>query len=366
MPAKTVTNPAAAAIAAMNKVAPGADKEYRDKPAESKGGMLPAGLRGIAELTGFKFDVKAEGFNKGKAFVAFRGAVKKCVDAQGNDYRGSLFYHEVTFADGRGFGDKPGKKAKAKVDEAMNTMKLLGADLSDSVAKDWTRIMAAVIDERVHFHFRTWAMEPTPAQPNPRVNAEVIRVAEDFQDDEAGEEVVDNTEVEVVAEEEEVVEEAGEEVVEEEVTESEEGVDYVALGELADSTNKKRAKEAKEAAATLQTAAEEVGLDFEALGSWSEVAEALASAGGETADEGEAEEEPEAEPEAEAEPEQVTPVKGDVVEYKPVDPKTKKPFKKAVQCEVIKVYGPKRKVDLKNLENGKTLYKDVSWDNLSL
>jgi len=359
MPMKQGTNNVAAALSVIRKAAPGADKKFRDKPAEISGGMLPAGLRGIAKLSGFKLAVKDDGFYKGKGYVAFRGVVKKCTDGQGNDYRGSLFYHEIVFADGRGFGKKPGKKAVDKVDAAMNTMKLLGLDLSNSTYDDWPTLMEEAIDNVTHFHFRTWAMPVTKTEPSPRVNAEIVRVAEGYTDDEATEDVVDNTETEVVSEEEEESETQEEGEVEEGAEGTEESPDYEALAETADSKDKKRAKEAEEAASVIQEAAKERGVDFEAYGSWAEVVEAMNS------ESSEAEEQAE-EAETEVEQEEPAPSKGDVVSYKPIDPKTKKLVKKAVECEVIKVYGPKKKADLKNLENGKTVYKDVSWDRLAL
>ena len=367
MPATVGKNNVQAAIAATKKLVPGADRKYRDKPAESKGGMLPAGVRGIALLSGFKFDVKSDGFYQGKPFVAFRGVVKQCKDAQGNDYRGSLFYHEVVFADGRAWGKKPGKKAEVKVDEAMNNMKLLGADLSEATFDDWQDIMETLIGDNTHFYFRTWSSEDTkdsktPSR-NPRVNTEIIRKAENFVDDEETVTVVEDSETET-NEEEQTEEEIGDEEAHDSTngqpTEEQEQ-DYVALAAVADSTDKKKAAQAKEAAKVIQSAAEEAGVDFESLGSWGEVAEAIV---GTSQDDGEAQTEDQEEVTEEEPEEEAPPARGDVFNYKPIDPKTKKPVRKAVECEVIKVYGPKKKVDLKNLENNKTTYKDVDWEKL--
>ena len=359
MPATVGKNNVQVAISAVKKVAPGADRKYREKPAESKGGMLPAGLRGVAQLSGFKFDVKTDGFYKGKPFVAFRGIVKRCKDGQGNDYRGSLFYHEVVFAEGRAWGNKPGKKAEAKVDEAMNNMKLLGADLSEATFEDWQDIMETLVGEDTHFHFRTWSREATKDDKNPRVNAEIVRKAEGFVDDEDELPVVEETEENEEVDTEEAGDEEAHDSTNGQPTEEQER-DYVALAAVADSTDKKKAHEAEEAAGILQSAAKEAGIDFESYDSWEDVAEALVTG---STDDAESEEEASEEQEAEDE-EEVVPAKGDVVNYKPLDPKTKKPMRKPVECEIVKVYGPKKKADLKNLENNKTVYKDVDWDKL--
>jgi hypothetical protein len=68
---------------------------------------------------------------------------------------------------------------------------------------------------------------------------------------------------------------------------------------------------------------------------------------------------PAAEPAADWEPK----VK-QVYKYKPLDPKTKKAVKKAVEVEVVAAYKKNRTVDLKNLDNTKITYKGVSWDDL--
>ena len=59
-----------------------------------------------------------------------------------------------------------------------------------------------------------------------------------------------------------------------------------------------------------------------------------------------------------------TPKVEEIYLYKPVDPKTKKPAAKAVDCEVLSVDEENRTVDLKNLNNPKMTYKKVSWDLL--
>ena len=363
MPVKSGNNPVNAAIAAMKKVAPGADKKYRDKPVEVRSGMLPTGLRGIAKLSGFKVAVKEDGFYKGKPFVAFRGVVKKCTDNTGMDYRGSLFYTEIVIADSRSFGKKPGRKAEVKVGDIENTMKILGAELSEATYDDWPGIMEDLIEEGTHFHFRTWSSEVTKQQPNPRVNQEIVRLAEEFVDEETSD-VTDDTEVEVLEDDAEEAsldtdddEVSVDEVLEEEsnddkVSEDEDEQDYIALAAIADSNDKKKKAEALEAAGVIEEAASKAGIAFEEADSWLEVAKELML--GKTNGSEETDEEEEAE---------TTPVKGDVVGYRPIDAKTKKLSKKKAECEVMLVDKRKKLVTLKNLENNKVI-KNVPWDKL--
>jgi hypothetical protein len=129
------------------------------------------------------------------------------------------------------------------------------------------------------------------------------------------------------------------------------------------------ADEERQAAAQdrLLTMAAEAGIpddEAQATDSWAQLAGMIAEAGspaatGEAAgsDEGEpAEEEPAAEP--------YVPQKGDVVLYKPVDPKTRRKAAKAVECEVLAAAARGQTVTLKNLDNPKIQYKAVSWADL--
>lgn len=74
--------------------------------------------------------------------------------------------------------------------------------------------------------------------------------------------------------------------------------------------------------------------------------------------EGEEEEKEGEEAEKEEEEENWEPKKGEVYGYKP--PK----HKRAVECEVMAVLAKAKTVTLKNLEDGKTLYKGIAWDEL--
>lgn len=69
---------------------------------------------------------------------------------------------------------------------------------------------------------------------------------------------------------------------------------------------------------------------------------------------------------AESEPTPLaTPAVKDVVHFNPIDPKTKKPAKKAVECEVISVDKKAKTVKLKLLRDGKTIFNAVPWDKIA-
>lgn len=109
------------------------------------------------------------------------------------------------------------------------------------------------------------------------------------------------------------------------------GDDLEALGSAADEGD-------QDAADRLSELSEAAGLDPNEYETWAALAEALGGSGA-------------SEPSSEW-----TPEKGEVCYYKP--PKAKK----AIECEVTAVFESSRKMNLKNLDDGKSVYKSVSWD----
>ena len=94
---------------------------------------------------------------------------------------------------------------------------------------------------------------------------------------------------------------------------------------------------------------------------WGEVADMIRNGSGNT----ETEQEPEEEQvEEEEEQDEWVPEQGSMVQYKPQDPKTKRPVKTPVDCEVTAINSKKKTVTLKNHDDGKSVYKDVPWDDL--
>ena len=158
-----------------------------------------------------------------------------------------------------------------------------------------------------------------------------------------------------------------------------------------DSLAKKAQKGDAKAEAQLREYATKAGIpeeDVDNAKKWAEVVEMIRNAGDEEAEEEaeEAEEEEEAKEEAEETEEEESeeeaeeeeeeeeeeeaeeegpepPTKGDVVMFKPVDPKTKKAAKTPAECEVVAVDKKSQTVTLKNLETKKQ-YLGVKWDKL--
>lgn len=136
--------------------------------------------------------------------------------------------------------------------------------------------------------------------------------------------------------------------------------DLVSLADKADDGD-------KDAQAQLKKMALDAGVspkDIKGADDWASVAAMIEEAGGDVATE-ESEEAEEVEEEEEQSEDVIQPDVGDVVLYHPIDPTTKKPSKKAVQCEVARVDERLQRVDLKLLDNPKKGYKNVAWEAIS-
>lgn len=142
-------------------------------------------------------------------------------------------------------------------------------------------------------------------------------------------------------------EEEGE--AEEAAGDEEEAPDFDALGTAAD--EEQEAGEEGDACGTLRELAGTAELDPDEYSTWTELATALAEAGSEEGGD-------ETEEEAEAE-EKLVPKKGQVYFYKA--PKSKK----AIEVTAMVVYPKGEKADVKQLDDGKTIYKAVPWALLS-
>jgi len=123
----------------------------------------------------------------------------------------------------------------------------------------------------------------------------------------------------------------------------------------------------KKAIADLSEKCETAGLDAESYDKWIDVANALLdgvtsaeSAGEEESSEESSSEESTEETSEEESVEDETPKVKDIFRFKPLG-KDKKRVKKAVECEVTAVDEGNETVVLKNLEDGKTIYKGVKF-----
>ena len=179
-------------------------------------------------------------------------------------------------------------------------------------------------------------------------------------DEEESADVVDEESEETTEEE---VEETETEETEETAEESTDEVDLDALAEVADGDDEDAASEASE---KLTALALEAGVDkakVKKADNWASVVEMIREAQGEAGEEETAEEE-------EEESDAKIPEKGENYYYtvldskgKPIIGANKKP-KKPVEVEVIAVDKAKETVTLKNLDDKKTLYKNVPFDQL--
>lgn len=303
---------------------------------------LPGGIEnGIAQLSSIKFDQFAKGDNKGEYYFMATGIVVAPTEVDGTPIKGLR-----TVIGPEPLCDTP-SRSRESIDEhlewVLNELRKLGVDTEGMDFEDMEPAAAAIVEEKPYFRFRTWKGDATKEYPNPKVNNQWAGVVEYVPDDD--DEVEDNTEEE----------EAPKPKKGKKTEPAEETNEYAELAEAADGGD-------EDSALKLAKIARKAGIDPDELPSWVDVAEAL---NGETEEEEEEEAEEEEETEEEAEEEEAEeeeeefePAKEDVYGYKP--PKAKKP----IDCEVVAVLTKKKLVTLKNLDDGKTLYKGIPWDKL--
>ena len=306
-----------------------------DETSFDSGGRLPAGLEDvIAQLTKCYFSQYEKGDNKGEYYFRAEGVVVSpsevtvdatgAVAAKGNTSKiegkqTSIMRPccETTKGDGTTVS------LEEHIEWILNEMRKLGADTKGATGDDLEALAAALVEEAPYFRLRTWRGEATKQYPNPRTN-EVWQGAVEYTPDEAADNGVDDN-TEKAAE--------GEEL----------GLDE--LGEAADGGD-------EDAQATLTEHCTEAGLDPDHYETWALAATAL----GETAGDDQTEEVAE---------EEVEPAVGEVWDYIPIDPKTKKKGKKKIQVEVKSVIKSKKQVNCLNLDDNKQLYKNVPFSELT-
>lgn len=244
----------------------------------------------------------------------------------------------------------------------LNMLRRVGGEdfTSDIESEDDLNTKLKELEEAKPFvQFSTQATTPNALRPEQRVFENWLRAAEDgYEPPNARNGAVDEPEPE--GEGEEAAEEEGEatEVEESAETSETDSDDLEALVAEAEGGD-------KAARARLKELAVEAGADEEAVDNadtWQDVADMI---GAEEASDDEAEEEAEEEAAAEEEEsEPFVPVKGKSCGYKPIDKKTKKRTKTAVECRITAVDKKAEKVDLLNLDDKKTIYKSVPFAEL--
>lgn len=341
----------------------------KDETKISGGGELPGGINGIAQLIDCKFDVHKDGDNKGKYFFYAAGTVKQPTTFK--DSEGNFSYVEgLRTSITEPIYDTLSRTRK-NVDEHIgwiyNELAKLGVERATLNPQTLEAVAAALKKAKPHFRFHTFKGEKAKTgqykDKEPRVTHMWDGLVE-FEDtvdpaaatEDAGE-VVDPTPAE------EPAVDPGE-------------VDQSDLDSLV-----VRAPKEPGVQATLGDMAVAAGHTLEAVAAtntWEEVAELIrnpvtAEGAEEGSTEGEStgEESSEGTGEEESVEEVVEEVKadpkaGDMFKFAPLDPKdaTKKKRLKALQVQVV-TSDPKLKVvSIKNMTDGKTVYKNVKWDML--
>lgn len=309
------------------------------------GGGLPDGIEnGIAQLADIKFGTYEKGDNKGEFF--FRASA---VVIAPKVYNGIPIEGLRTNIGPEPLCETPGKSRETldqHLDWVLNELRKLGLDTSELEFEDLEGACESLVESAPTFRFRTWkgkkATEGKYKDKEPMVQ-HVWNGVVDYDAGDDGDGVVDETEQDEGEEEPtpppkkssaKVASAPAKKAAPKKAAPKKAEPTLEELGAMADGQD-------EDAMLKLQEMADELGIDHEAIGTWSEVAGAIdAMQNGEA----EGEEEPEAEEEEGALPE-----KGDVVQYK--EPKSKK----ATEWEVIFVNTKNNTVNIKSLDTDKKL-----------
>lgn len=348
-----------------------AHEATKDAEVKVNAGDLPAGINsGIAQLTKAYFGVYENGDMKGEPYFMASGI---CVEPK--------VYNGIPTAGCRvQFGpepmcDTPNRQSAPRFEDHVakveNLFKALGADMSNTEADDAMEATAAALQEaRPFFRFRTWQSKATPQYPDPKVNCD-WGMAVNFSPTDDPNAVQDDT----TDNDEPTSDEVQETIEAASPTPAKPATKPVAKGpvakkppvkpDLSESTDLDALLAAANDAATdeeyasvastrLTALAIEVGHDEETVNaaeSWDAVVELINNPP--TADEEPAADEPSGWK------------KDDLCEYKPVDPKTKKPDK-AVLCEITKVDDANETVDLRSTVNKKQTWAKIPFAKIEV
>jgi hypothetical protein len=362
MPKQTGKSPLLAKLG--SKLEKAVTKHSTDETEFDTGGNLPAGIEGgVAQLNECCFKQIAAGkTNAGEFMFYASGIVVAPQDHNGVPIVGLRTQISEVVCD---TPTRSRKTVDEHVEWILNEMRKLGLDTSDVSAENLEEAAAQLKEAAPFFRFRTWKGQPAKSGPykgkEPMTN-HVWQGACEYQ----GEGTPDDA----------TKDETGDS--EEETPEPENAeLDLDALAKAAD-------KGDEDAQVQLEEAAEEAGVPkkkVDAAKKWKEVAALIQAAQAsedeeededsddedeeeesedeDTEEESEDEEEDEdEEDEEEDEEEEVEPEVGGAFDYTP------KGKRKPVSCEVVALSKSKKTVTLKNLDDGKTLYKGVPWASL--
>lgn len=373
-----------ALLAKYGKALEQAHHAVKDNETEfSKFGDLPPGIEnGIAKLDSVKFDQFKNGDLKNEWYFMAQAVV-----LLPKEHNGIPVENLQTRIGPEPLCDTPSRSRKTTqehVDWIYNELRKLGVDTKDLELSDLEATCEALSEAAPYIRFRTWASKPNKDYPDPKTNHSWNGTVEYTPEDDDGG-VTDETggEAEEPAEEEapppvrkpvakppsrpatastKPAASGGKvpgkpsgkappktpddiDPPDEQAPEAEdEAPDLEALAEAADGGD-------EDAQTALGEMATEAGIseqqivkakDYAALVKL--IQDATGEAGEETTEEAATE---------------FTPEKDMVVYHRP------KGGKKPVECEVVAVNEKKRTASLKNLDNPKLIYKDVSWDAMA-
>lgn len=378
---------------------------------------LPGGINnGIAQLQAIEWGTAQNGNNKGQPFCRIAGVVhepKTLATVDGVQQLAGLQTSILIMLCDTKSSDGKATTAEDNMARLLNEIRRIGGeDFTESAesVEDLEELCKELVEQKPFFRFSTELSRPQidPKTKKPKVNPTTgkpyePRVFENWHGSKGLEEYSPASAhpEEGVAEEIEEQEEdtpktspKGDEKSPSKKPPVEVEDDEPEFQDM-DSLAKKAQKGDAKAEAQLRAYATKAGVpeeDVDNAEKWAEVVDMIRNAGDEEAEEEaeEAEEEEEAKEEAEeeeeteeseeeeeeseeeeveeeeAEEEEETPeppTKGEVVMFKPIDPKTKKAAKTPTECEIVAVDKKAQTVTLKNLETKKQ-YLGVKWDKL--
>ena len=339
-------------------------------------GDLPAGVQGIAELVELKIGQYKDGAGlKGEPFFYAAGIVqepKEFTDENGTSWKIAGLRTSIM----EPLCDTPTRSRKTFEDHyayVLGVLRTYGLDTNavEGNEEALTAAMDALSRAGIYFQFRTWRGKKKspgdagynekydgPDAPPPRVQHTWMQQTEFTPDAESV--VKDKTAKPSSAAPKasangnpKPAPTAQKSAPEPEPKEA----DLDELAALVDESNDDDARQ------RLEELASEAGISEEAVGdaeSWAAVVELIRGAGeekeGENANADGALDDKSAE--------DWVPGVGEMYNFRPISAKTKKPAAKPVEVEVTAVNKKLKTVDLKNNDDGKTVYKGVKWDDL--
>lgn len=380
-----------ALLAKYGKALEQAHHAVKDNETEfSKFGDLPAGIEnGIAKLDSVKFDQFKNGDLKNEWYFMAQAVV-----VLPKEVNGIPVENLQTRIGPEPLCDTPSRSRKTTqehVDWIYNELRKLGVDTKDLELADLEATCEALSEAAPYIRFRTWASKPNKDYPDPKTNHSWNGTVEYTPEEDDGA-VDDETGGEEPAEEEapppakkppakapsrpatapaktptdgkpnapkpggkappkpaDDVDKFDEQAPEAEEA-PDEGPALEALAEAADGGD-------EDAQTALGEMATEAGISEQQIvkaKDYAALVKLIQDATGEAGEETTEEEE-----EGEEAATEFTPEKDMVVYHRP------KGGKKPVECEVVAVFAKKRTASLKNLDNPKLIYKDVSWDAMA-